>query len=58
MNYGNKDKYDGSWKDGKMDGKGINHSIRIGTYTKSNGDEYNGDWREDKKEGKGSFRTK
>ena len=47
MEYGNGDKYDGSWKDDKKDGQGIFESAK--------GDTYKGDWKNDKKDGNGLF---
>ena len=45
--YNNGDRYEGDWRNGKKEGKGI--------YYYNNGDRYEGDWRNDKKDGKGIF---
>jgi len=41
----NGDSYDGEWKEGKREGRGI--------YEFANGDSYDGEWKEDKPEGRG-----
>ena len=41
MDYANGDKYEGTWKNGERDSKGI--------YEYSNGDIYDGVWTRDKK---------
>jgi len=43
--YNNGDRYDGDWKNGKKEGKGI--------YYYNNGNRYEGDWKNDLREGKG-----
>ena len=46
MCYSNGDKYEGEWKRGKREGKGI-------FYYKQNKKKYDGEWKNDEKEGKG-----
>ena len=41
----NGDRYEGEWKNGKIEGKGI--------YCRNNGDRYEGDFKNGKREGKG-----
>ena len=47
INYPNGDKYEGDWRNGNKEGKGI--------YYFNNGNRYEGDYRNDNKEGKGVF---
>ena len=50
MYYNNGDKYEGDYKTGKKEGKGI--------YYYNNGERYEGDFKNDKREGKGIFYLK
>ena len=45
MNYGDKGKYEGEWKDDMKDGKGVDLD--------NNGDKYEGIWVGNKKQGPG-----
>ena len=47
FNFLNNDKYEGGWKNGKMDGFGL--------YCKLNGNKYKGEWKNGKKEGFGIY---
>lgn len=45
LNFRNGDKYEGDWKDGKMDGNGV--------YEYANGGKYVGEFKDDNKSGHG-----
>jgi hypothetical protein len=45
MEYGNKDKYVGDWKEDKRNGRGV--------LTTKNGDTYEGEYKDDLKDGRG-----
>lgn len=47
MEYPNGEKYEGDWKDGKRNGKGILCLNLLGTYFLNNGDKYDADWVDD-----------
>ncbi len=66
----NSDKYEGEWKDGKLNGKGkytypdggkyegefLDDKFHgHGIYTYANGRKYEGDWKDGKRDGKGTF---
>ena len=50
----NGDKYEGDWKDGKMNGEGKVFG-QVGVYNYGNGDKYNGNWVNDEKNGNGNL---
>jgi len=44
--------YDGSWKNGKKEGKGKD-SVKVGIMYYENGEIYNGEWKDNKRNGRG-----
>lgn len=56
--YSNGDKYEGSWRDGKKDGRGKPIVKTLGVMYYANGDKYEGTWFDDKRDGNGNLSLK